>query len=162
MDETRLHPIWKEAAVKIAQRVQSEGYGFLIEMDELHSVLEVKTAKDHTPWVDAKRSQFDFLEKVEELKKICLHEHNICLDNERGRGYRVLTPDDQVTKGWERRYEKVRKHIRKAIDVLVNVDQKQLTASGSNDRDRNLNRTVFIMSAANKRKIPVIERKKIA
>jgi hypothetical protein len=81
-------------------------------MDELHEMLETKAAKPLAFWKDVKKGMFDFLEKVEELKRECLHEHNICLFNLRSRGYQVLPPDDQVTKGWERQHEKVRKHLR--------------------------------------------------
>jgi hypothetical protein len=42
------------------------------------------------------------------------------------------------------------------------VDVAQLSDQGQQNRDRNIQRTVFIMTAANKRKIPSVERKKIA
>lgn len=161
MDETRIHPIWKEAALSIVGRIVRDGYGFIIEMSELYDMLEAKKPRSHSFWKDVKKSQFDFLEKVEELKRELLHEHNVCLYNVRGKGYQALPPDEQVTKGWERQHDKVRKHLRKSLDILANVDIKQLSDDGARNRDRNTNRTVFIMSAANKRRIPVIERKKI-
>lgn len=162
MTDTRMHPIWKEFAHVIAQRVSSDGYGFIIEMDELYGMLEAKRPFAHSLWKDVKKNAFDFLEKVESLKRECLHEHSICLYNVRGKGYQVLPPDDQVSKRWERQHEKVRKHLRKSLDILANVDASQLSDQGLKNRDRNIQRTVFIMSAANKRKIPVVERKKIA
>jgi hypothetical protein len=159
MDETRIHPIWKEAAMAIAARVAREGYGFTIDLDELYAALETKRPRAHSFWKDVKKSQFDFLEKVEELKRECLHKHNLYLHNVRGRGYKVLAPDDQVTIGWERQHDKARKHLRKSLDVLANVAVAALSDAGQKNRDRNINRTVFIMAAANKRKIPAVEKK---
>jgi hypothetical protein len=157
-----MHPVWKEAALDLSRRVESDGYGFLVSMDELYAMLDAKMPRAMSFWKDVKRHQFDFLEKVEELKRELLHEHNICFYNVRGKGYQALPPDEQVSKGWERQHEKVRKHLRKSLDILANVDTRQLSADGQKNRDRNINRTVFIMSAANKRKIPTVERKKIA
>lgn len=162
MEEARLHPIWKEAAKAIAARVSRDGYGFLISMEEIHEMLETRQARPLSLWKDVRKDMFDFLEKVEELKRECLHQHRILLFNQRGQGYQVLTPDDQVTKGWERQHEKVRKHLRKSLDVVVNTDSSALSEQGQKNRDRNIQRTVFIMSAADKRRIPAVERKKIA
>lgn len=162
MEETRIHPIWKEAALAIKARVVVEGYGFILSHDELYDMLETKKPRGHSFWKDVRKSQFEFLEKVEELKRECLHAHKIHLYNLRGQGYRVQLPDDQVTLGYERQYEKVRKHLRKSLDILSNVDVAQLSDQGARNRDRNLCRSVFILSAANKRKIPQLERKKIA
>lgn len=158
----RVHPIWKEAALTIAARVKSDGFGFVIDHESLYEMLESKMPRSFSLWKDVRKGQFEFLEKVEELKRECLLEHKILLYNVRGHGYQALKPDEQVTIGWERQHDKVRKHLRKSLEILSNVNTELLSDDGQKNRDRNIGRTVFIMSAANKRKIPVIERKKIA
>jgi hypothetical protein len=151
MDATRIHPIWKEVANTIVSRIGVEGYGFLIEHQELLDMLEIK---EPTTISEAMKQRLEILKKVEELKNDLLYEHNLLLYNEFNRGYVVLEPDQQVTKGYERQFDKARKKIHKAIDVLTHVSHDMLSQSAKEQRDRNLSKSVFVLSAFNKRKLP--------
>jgi hypothetical protein len=158
-NETRIQPIWKEVALEIVGRIESEGYGFMIDHKELFKLLEIE---DPTTIAEAMRQRLDILKKVEELRSCLLYDHNVLLFNEFNKGYVVLNPDEQVTKGYERQFDKARKKIHKAIDVLNYVNHELLSQSGVEQRDRNLGKAVFVLSAFNKRRIPDMKRKAIA
>lgn len=157
----KLHPIWKEVAKNISARVAAEGYGFLLTWKHLREVLEIGEYEIGMNVREIERISIDKLSKIEGLRDELLFEHCIWMENERSKGYRILSPDDQVTRGYNRIWRRVRKSLKKAIDVLVHVNSDLLSDKGTLDRDRNLNRTVFVMKAANKRKIPEMKRKQL-
>ena len=158
-NETRVHPIWKEVALDIVARIETEGYGFMIEHKDLFDMLEIKEPKTIS---EAMKQRLEILEKVENVKSELLYNHNVLLFNEFNKGYKILNPDDQVTKGYDRQFDKARKKIHKAIDVLNYVNHELLSQSGTDQRDRNLAKSVFVLSAFNKRRIPEMKRKAIA
>lgn len=158
MDSMRIHPIWKEVAGSIATRVEVDGYGFMIDHKELFEMLEIEEPKTI---IDAKKQSLEVLKKVEELRSCLLYDYNIYLYNEFNKGYVVLKPDDQVTKGYDRQFDKARKKIHKAIDILNYVNHDLLSQDGVKQRDMNLSRSVFVLSAFRKRRIPDIKQKAI-
>jgi hypothetical protein len=158
-NETRVHPIWKEVALDIVARIETEGYGFMIEHKDLFDMLEIKEPKTIN---EAMKQRLEILEKVENVKSELLYNHNVLLFNEFNKGYKILNPDDQVTKGYDRQFDKARKKIHKAIDVLNYVNHELLSQSGTDQRDRNLGKAVFVLSAFNKRRIPEMKRKAIS
>lgn len=154
MSDTRIHPIWKEAAEKIADRVQAEGYGFMIMWEELHRLLEIKEARDGMTKREFDAIGFDKLNKIENLSKLLLEEHRIYLKNRRNKGYQVLTPKLQATEGFDHEFGKVRKGLNKTMKVMVHIDSDLLDDDAKKLLDRNLSKVVFVMGAANKRKLP--------
>lgn len=159
MNETRIHPIWKEVADIISRRVELEGYGILIQHEELFKLLEISDPKTIP---EAMKQRLEILKKVDELSKTLLYDFNLCLHNEFNKGYTILAPDDQVSKGYDRHFEKAKRKVRKAIDILNHVNHELLSQDGVNNRDRNLNKSVFVLTAFNKRKLPEVTRKQIA
>lgn len=149
---TREHPIWKEAATAISERVSHEGYGFMIRMQELYVMLE-HDIPENADYCDFKKLEIEKMVKIEGLKRELLLNHNIHLINEYKEGYVVSKPDDQVDKGFNRHFKKARKQMNKGIEVLLNVDEDNLTNSGRECRDRNVNRSLFVIKSMNKRKI---------
>lgn len=161
-DDVRIFPVWKEAAQKIADRVASEGYGFLISWDEIRSMLEIKDRVVGMTPEQMDAIEFDKLEKTVNLANTLLMDHNICINNIRNRGYEVLHPNKQVTQGFDRKWSGVRKELRSAMNILAHVEHELLDSDSRSALDRNMNKTVFVLSAANKRQLPKIENKKIA
>jgi hypothetical protein len=156
------HPEWLEAAEQIKERVKADGYGFLLEMEEMRQMLDVKVVSDNDTAKKLKETQFDMLQKMEALKDLLLVDHCIYLYNERGKGYRVMRPDEQVDKGYAKTWDKVRRGVRKARAILRHVDDTLLTERAKMIRDQNLLKTVFVQSAMNKRKLPeTIKRKEL-
>jgi hypothetical protein len=156
-NETRVHPIWKEVALEIVARIETESYGFIIEHKDLFEMLDIKEPKTIS---EAMKQRLEILDKVENLKSELLYNHNVLLFNEFNKGYKILNPDDQVTKGYDRQFDKARKKIHKAIDVLNYVNHELLSQSGTDQRDRNLGKAVFVLSAFNKRRIPEVPKHK--
>lgn len=162
MEETRIHPIWKEAAGTIADRVEANGYGFLITWEEMNELLELRERKIGMTPKEMDAIEFDKLDKVVSLSQELLDEHNIFIKNDRKKGYWVLDPDRQVTEGWEKEISRAKKHLHQSLKILNNVDLDKLTSDGAAARDRNLNKTVFVIAASNKRKLPEVKRQQIA
>ena len=147
---TTKYPEWKEAKDRILDRVQLEGHGILISMQELHDYMEISPP----PTVDEyKKYQFQWLGNVENLKDSLLEEHNICMMNSRGEGYIICTPDDQVSKAYAKIMKKAWLALRKAMNTLTNVKQDLLSNEGSKIRLENMAKVAFIKQAMNKKKI---------
>ena len=146
--ETREYPVWREAASVIAGRVDAEGYGFLMSHEEIFQMLEISEPQTVE---EARRQRVDVLRRVEGLREVLLEEYQIYLHNEFARGYRVLPPDEQVTKGFKRYYMKSLKNLRRGIRVLRNVNHRLLSHDGAISRDRNLERALFVSSAFGRR-----------
>jgi hypothetical protein len=153
-NETRSHPIWHEVAGIIAQRVEENGYGFLLTWEELSELLEFTKFQQGMNQKEFEQIQFDRMKKIENLKDELLEENNILLFNDRNKGYIVLEPDVQVDDGWKREVTRWKKHLHKALKILNHVDFDKLSDAGVKTRDRHLNKTVFVLSASNRRNIP--------
>jgi len=154
MDETRTHPIWKEAAERIAARVESEGYGIMLRWEEIRDMLEINGFKDGMTKREFEAAALDQLNKVQNLKDVLLEEHKIYLKNRRNKGYQILTPTDQVNEGFAYEFGKVRKGLNKTMKVMVHIEKDLLDEGTRAVLDRNLNKVVFVIGAANKRKLP--------
>jgi hypothetical protein len=161
MDETRTHPIWKEAAETISARVEKEGYGIIIRWEELRDMLEINGFKDGMTKREFEKAAFDQLNKVQNLKDLLLEEHKIYLKNRKNKGYQVLTPKAQVGEGFQHEFSKVRKGLNKTMKVMVHVDKDRLDDEAIRQLDRNLNKVVFVIGAANKRRVPDVFAQKL-
>ena len=159
--ETRLYPIWVEAAEKISDRVSKEGYGFLITWSEINELLEIGERQVGMTPSQMDAIEFDKLNKTVNLTTTLLIDHNICLKNKRNSGYEVLPPDRQVTEGFDHKWNDVRKGLRNAMNVLVHVDEMLLSEGSKAIRDRNMQKAAFVIAAANKRKVPQREQKEL-
>jgi hypothetical protein len=121
--EVTLYPQWRQAAQDAAELFT---YGdvltkeWLIEHFGLHEPVR-GTA------VDFQKFQFDLLDSMEGFKETLLVEHKMALENVRGRGYRVLQPNEQT--GYTMRQFKmaVAREVRKAANLLQNVAADMLT-----------------------------------
>lgn len=144
------YPGWKQAEQEILTRVNLEGYGILISLEDLHRYMKMK---EPTQIDEYKKYQFEWLGNVENLKESLLEDHNICLMNSKGDGYIVCTPDDQVNKAYSKFIKKARASLRKAANTLIHVEQDLLSAEGNKTRLNNLAKVAFIGQAMNKRKV---------
>lgn len=125
MDNITIYPEYRQVAIDIQERVKAEGYGFLMSMEELHDALSIEQPKEGT-YATFREYAFKWLAAIEGLKEELI-ENNICLANERGQGYRVLVPNEQIEKIPKKHMEQARNQIRKAIRTLINVDENLLS-----------------------------------
>lgn len=150
---TELHPAYKEAAKQIVERVEAEGYGFIIAHEDLREMLRIEFPHSSKGYDAYKAWSFAICDDVESLRDLLLDEHNIYIMNIRGIGYQVLSPDEQIRKGYMKHVHKMTAQLNKALKTLVNVNQHMLSAEEEKERQEKLIKMTFIRKAVNKRKI---------
>jgi hypothetical protein len=148
---TKLYPGWKEATVKIVERVSREGYGIMFSHEDLYAMMDIKVPEMATPEV-FKKHAFEVMASTLNLFKCLLEEHNLCLHNVRGQGYQVLHPDDQVTIAADKRFKRALHHIGQAVAVLTHVDVDALSFDGQQEQVRRLGKAAFLFSGLSKKK----------
>ena len=158
---TKLYPGWKEATTQIVARVRKEGYGLIFSFENLFSMMDIQTPAMATCEVWQKH-QFEVLDHIENLKRVLLEDHNICLQNVRGQGYQVLHPDDQVTVAANRLFKKAMTKVRQAVEVITHVDMEALSFDGQQQQMRQLEKAAFLHSVMSKKKIGGEEKEPLA
>jgi hypothetical protein len=83
------------------------------------------------------------------------------LKNRKNKGYQVLHPKAQVIEGSAHEFSKVRKGLSKTMKCLVHIDKDALDDASIKMLDRNLNKVVFVIGAANRRSIPDVRSGKL-
>lgn len=71
--------------------------------------------------------QWMLMERIEQLKSVLLHEHQILLANVRGKGYLVVPPQDQAKYAVSVSLKEVRKALSKGRDMLENTRVSELS-----------------------------------
>jgi hypothetical protein len=146
----KLHPVYKEAARVIANRVDVEGYGILIKHHEILDVLELV---EPTTLTNYKQFSLDRMSLTEKLKEELLEEYNIYIMNKHGEGYVVLTPEEQIEKAPQKHMKKAKREIMRATNSLINVNVSALSTEGEELRLRSLSRLAFISSSVKQNKL---------
>jgi len=156
------HPPWRQAIEKILEKFDREGYGCLITDDEFVDYLslnleEVKTAED------LKRYNLLMLQRYAAIERL-LCDHDLCLQRSKGNnGFEILSPQDQITKGYDKRMGKLRKELNNLVKVVTNVNHQLLSMEEERDRQLKIVKGAWVKSALNKRKfeLPLEEKKQI-
>lgn len=151
------YPVWQIALKNITEATNAEGHGLLFTHEQLKSWMGIEEPKTID---EVKRTGFDYLQGLDRLKRELLLEHQIWLDNDRGHGYRVSTPNDQVKQAPNKYLRRARAELSKAAEALNNVKTELLTMENEQLRVNNMARVVFIKAAMNKRKLPGVKEKK--
>jgi len=131
--------------------VDDAGFGVLITHAEMKSLLSIE---DPETIDEYKKAQFKYLSYMENLKRSLLIDYNLHLASDRGRGYRISNPDEQVTDGADKHFRRSHREIAKAMQVLVYTQESLLSDEAKKDRQRKIQRAAFIQSAYRKRVIP--------
>lgn len=150
MNETKLDPLYKQMAQDIIKRVEKEGYGFLITIENLYDGLAIHEPKQGS-YKEFKAYSLKRMNAIENLKDDLL-DVNIFLMSVRGIGYRVLNPSEQIIEGPKMHLKKAMTQIKKAMKSVTNVDVTQLSSTEEATRISTLSRLSFIQSATRKRK----------
>jgi hypothetical protein len=119
-----LFPQWRQAAEDAAQAF---GYGDVIPKEWLIYHFGLEQPKRGTAW-DFQKFQFDLLEAMEGFRETMLVEHKMAMENVRGRGYRILQPNEQTAYSMRQFKIAVAREVRKAADLLQNVAANMLTS----------------------------------
>jgi len=156
-DKLKAYPPWRHAMERILDDCGREGYGKLYPHKTLKWLMDMQ---EPTTIAEYKMHEFDYLNSLDKLKNELLREHNICLDNEHGKGYRVKEPIEQVSEVADRQLRRAYQHLLKSALLLTHVDQKELDADTSELRMRKLQRTSFIQNAFKKREFTLAKPKR--
>lgn len=160
--EIKKHPPWKQAIDKILEKFEREGYGCLITDDEFYEYLsldikEIKTAEDYKKFSLLTLQRYTAIERL-------LCDHDIYLQRSPGNnGFEILSPKDQITKGYDKRMERFRKELNKLTKVVTNVNYEFLSMDEERDRQLKIIKSSMVKTALNKRKfeLPLEEKKMI-
>lgn len=157
MESVKKHPAWKQAIDKILEKFDREGYGCLITDDEFMEWMSIDVSGLKTI-DDFKHFNTLMLDRYEATRRL-LDDHDLCLMRIPGiRGFEILSPQDQITRGYDKRIGKVRKEINHLMKVVTNVNHQVLSIEEERDRQLKIIKTGLVKSAMNKRKL-VIENK---
>jgi hypothetical protein len=151
MEELKAYPPWRYAFERIVKDVETDGYGRLYTHAELKQLLDMK---EPTTIEEYKAHEFDYLNNMDQIKTELLMEHNLCLDNDYGKGYRLKEPAEQITEVADAQMRKAQRAIGKATRLLTHVNEKLLDAEMAELRLRKMQRNAFIQAAFRKRKLP--------
>ena len=146
MGETLLYPPWKGLVKYVADRVGEEGYGWIIDHEELDRLLMIEFPETGTKETYT-QIYIEKLKAMESAKDELLDEHRIYLFSRRGVGYEVLEPDDQVDKGTRRHIQKALKQVHKAKKALKHVEAHLLSDQGAMLRSRSMVKLAYIHHA---------------
>jgi len=147
----RKEPAWKQATDDIVAKVQKDGYGFMISHDELLKLLDLQEPETFDQGKDFSLKK---LSQFEALRNELLTKYSIHLENERGVGYKVVEPDEQVTESFDKRMKKVKSQLKKANDIISHVQVEMLSLEAEHQRIRNLNKIAFLRAMSRKKKLP--------
>lgn len=118
-----LFPQWRQA---VENASDSYTYGDVIPHEWLIDHFGLEKPKHGTD-EQFKKYQFDFLEAMEGFKNAMLVEHHMALENVRGRGYRILHPNEQTDFAIRQYKITMAREVRKAANLLHNIEVSMLT-----------------------------------
>lgn len=144
--QVTLHPRWLQAAFALVES-GAYGYGDLIPHDDLRAELGLPRPDDNAGIPEYERWQFRMLQALDRLQEYLLTEHNMLMVSERGIGYRILHPSDQLTYTTGTANERIRREINRAARRLAHIDNSQLTAGERRAAADSMCRLAFLRSA---------------
>lgn len=135
---TRIYPLYKEAAEKIAEDSKIIFYNDL----EISEMVEEKP--------DTMKYQFALMQLIREL----LYEHGIDFirseNEELGKGYKIATPKESIQKTADRLNRRMLMAIHKQRRVLDTIDRSNLPKDLRDDYDRKMVRNGATLSFIHK------------
>ena len=145
------YPGWKNAQDKVLQILESSGYGTIITNEQLLEwfYMEPQTGL-HT---NDEYASFNarFYNSIDSLKDSLRENHCVCISNERGVGYEILHPDDQVRIEAKKQKQKAFNNLEKEISLLTNIRHDILSSEVRREMDRELANCFFM---ARNKKLP--------
>ena len=144
------------AAIVAREFALNVGYGGMITHSEIAAAFQIQL-----PQIDGKSAdeikkafemvQFKTLAMVERLKEHMLETHKMHMESNRGNGYLIVMPSDQGRLAFERMKKSVGADIRKAINVLQNVNNSLLTDEQVKSNDERLGKIAALQAFSTKR-----------
>lgn len=114
---------WLENAVEQWDKARYKD-GDLVSHDWMKFALLIPSPSQDLSATDV---QFMVLTRVEALKQYLLNERKIAMESIRGRGYRVVPPEEQASFAVDEGLRFIRKGLGRANSILTNTRVEQLT-----------------------------------
>lgn len=71
-------------------------------------------------------AQFQYMSMMEKLTETLLKDYKTCLKNEKGIGYYILSPEDQLDYGITRTESTVKRKLKKGQSIIINIDHSKV------------------------------------
>lgn len=97
------------------------------------------------------RDQFDYLDAVESLRETLLANHQVAIQNVRGKGYRIVPPGEQTPMAMETLRKNVSRDIRRCNDILTNIRVNLLSDSERRENTDASAKVAFFANLSKKR-----------
>lgn len=151
MSAVTIFPAWKDAVARI---VGGEyGYGDLISHEAIDELLQLDRPTGRMSHDELKAFELRRMSGVSSLQDALLREHMMDMQNDRGRGYRILKPAEQTEHAVKSTDGAIRKAIREKRTRLFHVDHSQLTTE-----QRKENTDAIIQAAAQTQALRLVAR----
>ena len=127
MDETKKTPSWKQAVDDFLDEFH---YGDLVDHKWLEGRFGMPSLGEAQRLTaeEFQERQFEWLGNVESFKAALLVDHQVCLQNVRGKGYRWVPPHEQTSVAIKEFEGQARQVFRTAGNKLRNLRHLELTS----------------------------------
>lgn len=128
-----IHPVWKQAAVDLLSSDYSSGQ--IIPTKWFYDHLDLVMPNEATPAVVLKKTEFQFLDRFEKLRKHLLVTEQIDLRNVWGKGYEWVPVHKQTRTAFVDGYKTMRRGLRNMTERIQHVDRSKLSAEQLKEND---------------------------
>ena len=125
----QLDPPYKQAVI---DSLAVFDYGDLISHRWLYAHLGLPQPQAGS-FAEIQKWHFDFLAAMESFREQLLEDHQRALQNERGKGWRIIQPKHQTAVAMTELKSDVSRSLRKAAKVLEHVKHELLTSAESQE-----------------------------
>jgi hypothetical protein len=146
MDNVTLFPQWRQAVEDAAEQYT---YGDVMTREWLLDRFGLETPKLGTA-KDFQKFQLDLLDAMEGFREALLVEHKMALENVRGRGYRILKPNEQTSYTMRQFSRGIAREINKAANILQNIATDLLTQDEQRENIEARGKLAAVHSFSNK------------
>ena len=143
-------PGWKNAVKAIIDRVEKEGYGFTITHEDLLKLFDMKEPVDKITYQEAQEFNLKKMNYIWNLAETLRSEHRLKLFNNKGHGYEVLSPNDQITRGTKKNFKKILKDT-KETEKDLKLIRSELTLEIKNLQESYIKKITFLKSYVNQK-----------
>lgn len=124
-------PDWMGVAEHVAQ---SCSYGDMLTHEWIVDQLGIQKP-EYGSQEDFDAFNFAYMQSISSLSKYLLEEHQLAVQNVRGKGYRVVPPDEQVDAAKKHVHQEMHRAIRRYASHLTNIRYDELSSESQRRRD---------------------------
>ena len=143
MKETKLDPLWKQAAIEASQEF---AYGETIPHEWIRDSLELSRDDQKMTHQQFNDMALESLRKIEAFKDEMLNVHCRYLVSVRGVGYKVIEPPHQTSAAMKKCHNEIRRSMTSAMKALVNVNESMLSLEETQENSEARGKLAYLAS----------------